>query len=741
MMQQIKIDFDNPGLPQRLDVVENDAQSRFFKAVLYKDGKAYTAPDGATYSIMYRGFGPQNEGWYDTINDGAGKRAACSVSGNVVTCEIARQALRVPGHVRVMLCVTGSNGYMLHGWPIDCNCRNDSYTSGTSVESFFYITQVTNADWTSAIQALEELKNTIDPTLSLSGKAADAKATGGKLQMRSGGWLTHPEAMVQFNTLNNTVTVDGWYVGNSLVDLKVPVTLTYDTSKKFAYIILDPTTKRPIISYSPPTVESTTLFIFLTNPKCLSSFTACSLPISAYLVDGAGFAGAQYRSWITQPDSLVEFDTNVHTVHVNGWSVTNKLSNAYNLTLTYDTSYVKAYVVVGADELPTIIYTEPTGNTTTLFIFFTLPLLLQGFTGCSLPVNTYTVNGKKYSDSFSTIKVNLTADISDTISYDGKTIEIDGKSHTIDFGEHFNVSGSGVFNVNYTADSSGEVYAVFVSKTKPLITQARRPWPTVCLWAITDSKSIRLTPYATTSEVATNENSFTYESGHFVINCNNVIEIVKCPDGTHTYGIKLNNCNGTIKNLTIKYATNNSVYVKDSSININNCTFMYSKSASLVYYIDSSGTIENCCAYYANYDGFGFDQISKATSGGGTTIINCTSAHNFDDGFSHHQNNTTFNFIGCTAFDCGKGGIASPTYSSNGSIHDCYLHDNLYGIYASDSDEYPANNADVLIYNSIITNNQCGIRTDGYQIKLFNCKKENNANADVTTRNGSITEL
>lgn len=177
-MREIKIDFDNPGLPQRLDVMENDAQSRFFKAVLYKDGKAYAAPSGATYSIMYRGFGPQNEGWYDTINDGAGKRAACSVSGNVVTCEIARQALRVPGHVSVMLCVTGGNGYMLHGWPIDCNCRNDNYTGGTSVESFFYITQVTNADWTSAIQTWEELKNMIDPTLSLSGKAADAAKVG-----------------------------------------------------------------------------------------------------------------------------------------------------------------------------------------------------------------------------------------------------------------------------------------------------------------------------------------------------------------------------------------------------------------------------------------------------------------------------------------------------------------------------------------------------------------------------------
>jgi hypothetical protein len=190
-MQTIKIDFDNPGLPQRMDVVENDAQSRFFKAVLYKNGKAYAAPSGATYSIMYRGFGPQNEGWYDTINDGAGKRAACSVSGNVVTCEIARQALRVPGHVSVVLCVTGSNGYMLHGWPIDCNCRNDNYTGGTSVESFFYITQVTNADWTSAIQTWEELKNMIDPTLSLSGKAADAAKVGEAVCQQA--YLTNPK--------------------------------------------------------------------------------------------------------------------------------------------------------------------------------------------------------------------------------------------------------------------------------------------------------------------------------------------------------------------------------------------------------------------------------------------------------------------------------------------------------------------------------------------------------------------
>lgn len=197
-MQKIRIDFDNPGLPQHISAVENDSRSRFFQATLYENGKAYTAPEGATYSIMYRGFGPQNQGWYDTINDGAGKRAACKVSGNVVTCEIARQALQVPGHVSIVLCVTTGKGYMLKSWPIECDCKNDRYDSTAEIQSFFYVTQISNESWTQAIQAVEELKNTIDPTLSLSGKAADAKATGDAVRELK-------EAIVNTNNLDTVV--------------------------------------------------------------------------------------------------------------------------------------------------------------------------------------------------------------------------------------------------------------------------------------------------------------------------------------------------------------------------------------------------------------------------------------------------------------------------------------------------------------------------------------------------------
>lgn len=178
-MREIKIDFDNPGLPQRLDVVENDAQSRFFKAVLYKDGKAYAAPSGATYSIMYRGFGPQNEGWYDTINDGAGKRAACIASGNVVTCELARQSLRVPGHMTVVLCVTNAKGYMLKSWPIMANVRNDDYDDTAEVEMYFNLSGIAGNYLTQLEKAManaEKIGRDLTATAEQTKQAIDEKA-------------------------------------------------------------------------------------------------------------------------------------------------------------------------------------------------------------------------------------------------------------------------------------------------------------------------------------------------------------------------------------------------------------------------------------------------------------------------------------------------------------------------------------------------------------------------------------
>lgn len=176
-MQQIKIDFDNPGLPQHLEAMEGDAQSRFFQATLYRSGAAYTPPAGVAYSIMYRGFGEQNQGWYDTIEDDTGKRDACVASGNVVTCEIDRHALIVPGHVSIVLCITNDRGYMLKSRPILTDARNDNYGDTVEVESYFQITGKTSAWW---LQNKKDVQALVDKATTEATKAensANASAT------------------------------------------------------------------------------------------------------------------------------------------------------------------------------------------------------------------------------------------------------------------------------------------------------------------------------------------------------------------------------------------------------------------------------------------------------------------------------------------------------------------------------------------------------------------------------------
>lgn len=190
-MQQIKIDFDNPGLPQHLEAMEGDAQSRFFQATLYRSGAAYTPPADAVYSIMYRGFGEQNQGWYDTIEDDTGKRNACVASGNVVTCEIDRHALIVPGHVSIVLCITNDRGYMLKSRPILTDARNDNYDDTVEVESYFRITGKTSAWWLQNkkdVQALVD-KATAEATKaenSANASAASASASAGSAAASAG---------------------------------------------------------------------------------------------------------------------------------------------------------------------------------------------------------------------------------------------------------------------------------------------------------------------------------------------------------------------------------------------------------------------------------------------------------------------------------------------------------------------------------------------------------------------------
>lgn len=189
-MQTIKMDFQSQSTPPVVPVMQSDSQSRFIGLTLYDGGVPYSAPSGAVYTVEYQGQGANNTGSYNTILLPSGTRKAVVVSSsspNVVTLELAEQALRVNGEVKISLCVLTNTGYKLNTFPIICRVTGAPYVDPVSVRSFFYVTGLTSDQWTAYVTACQDAqkraedaaaKLVVDPTLKLEGRAADAKATG-----------------------------------------------------------------------------------------------------------------------------------------------------------------------------------------------------------------------------------------------------------------------------------------------------------------------------------------------------------------------------------------------------------------------------------------------------------------------------------------------------------------------------------------------------------------------------------
>lgn len=189
-MQTLKMDFQSQSAPPVVPVMQFDAQSRFIGITLYNGGVPYEAPEGASYTVQYRGPGANNMGWYDTITLSSGTRKAVTVDStrkNVVTLELAEQALRVNGNVFVNLCVVTNTGYMLKTFPILCRVTGAAFPDTVAVQSFFYVTGITSEQWLAYVIACQDAQKRAedaaatfetDPTLSLSGKAADAAKVG-----------------------------------------------------------------------------------------------------------------------------------------------------------------------------------------------------------------------------------------------------------------------------------------------------------------------------------------------------------------------------------------------------------------------------------------------------------------------------------------------------------------------------------------------------------------------------------
>lgn len=175
-MQILKIDFQSQSAPPVVPVMQSDAQSRFIGMALYNGGTPYKAPEGAVYTVQYRGEGANNFGWYDQILTTSGKHAAVTVdadNAHIITLELAEQALRRPGDVHVNLCVMGPDtGYELRTFDIIVRVGGAAYPDDVAVQSYFFVTSVSSSSWLSYVSTCLEAQQAAEKAVTLAENSA-----------------------------------------------------------------------------------------------------------------------------------------------------------------------------------------------------------------------------------------------------------------------------------------------------------------------------------------------------------------------------------------------------------------------------------------------------------------------------------------------------------------------------------------------------------------------------------------
>ena len=175
-MQILKIDFQSQSAPPVVPVMQSDAQSRFIGMALYNGGTPYKAPEGAAYTVQYRGEGANNFGWYGQILTTSGKHAAVTVdadNAHIITLELAEQALRRPGDVHVNLCVMGPDtGYELRTFDIIVRVGGAAYPDDVAVQSYFFVTGVSSSSWLSYVSTCLEAQQAAEKAVTLAENSA-----------------------------------------------------------------------------------------------------------------------------------------------------------------------------------------------------------------------------------------------------------------------------------------------------------------------------------------------------------------------------------------------------------------------------------------------------------------------------------------------------------------------------------------------------------------------------------------
>lgn len=126
---------------------------------------------------------------------------------------------------------------------------------------------------------------------------------------------------------------------------------------------------------------------------------------------------------------------------------------------------------------------------------------------------------------------------------------------------------------------------------------------------------------------------------------------------------------------------NNCADIRNSSIEMLRCYFSNAATNNGLYLYNVNGVFRDCLAYNIALDsGTSYGDGFNIHGYGDTQFINCVAHDCNDDGISHHEG-CTGAIIGGEFYNCGKGGVASPTHGAKVNVCGVYSHDNAYGIY------------------------------------------------------------
>lgn len=319
--KKIRIDLANQGgldFLSTIHAVQGDAYSRLVAFELYNGGEKYTPPEGTTAIVRYRKE-DGTRGNYDVLPDGS---SAYTINGNMLTVALAPQLCVVPGLVQLAVGLISGNAeintfsvrLVVQPNPgITYQSESHLKLAGTVADSGWEPNVYLGTDDDGNVTAL----GSTDKTLTQSGRAADAKATGDAVG----------ELKEDLDTLNITsieTTNNDW---DSLI-LTAESNVNWGSNKKFEkgfvqsvklklinsainsklYIVEVDDNEKVLKNHKYIFSETSGIKNIPVNVYCENNFYVFTNAPVAYIIQKSVYLGGYYREATTSNFPIIKFE-------------------------------------------------------------------------------------------------------------------------------------------------------------------------------------------------------------------------------------------------------------------------------------------------------------------------------------------------------------------------------------------------------------------------------------------------